>query len=57
MLIMDSQYDAVNEIDESGNISLWHKILSSLSNFYRIDPDRVSAQLKKGNIYRIIMRQ
>jgi len=56
MLITDAQYDVVyGKVEEKR--SLWNRVLSSISNYYGIDPDKISEQLEKGQIYRLYFRR
>jgi len=56
MLITDAQYNVVDgKVEEK--TSLWNRILSSISNYYGIDPDKISEQLEKGQIYRVCFRR
>ena len=56
MLITDAQYNVVDGKVEQ-KTSLWNRILSSMSNFYRIDPDYIMKQLEKGKIYSLSLRR
>ena len=56
MLIADSQYNVVDgKVEEK--TSLWNRILSSMSDFYRIDPAKIEEQLAKGKIFCLSLRR